>query len=107
MEPSGAFTASGDLLFGLTGKSEKAKAIEESTAWKTALDRSSGVKVKDDAGLLKKSIKKLDRKKMVSKKRWEDRVEHEDKRKEMKQKKRSENLSKRKSVKKGKVPGFR
>jgi len=57
----------------LIGKSEKAQAIEESTAWKTALDRSTGVKVKDDPSLLKRSIKKMERKKKLSKKKWEDR----------------------------------
>ena len=55
------------------GKSEKAQAIEESTAWKTALDRSTGVKVKDDPSLLKRSIKKMEQKKKLSKKKWEDR----------------------------------
>jgi hypothetical protein len=95
------------LFIYFLGKSGKANAIEESTAWKTALDRSSGVKVKDDASLLKKSIKKIERKKKVSKKKWEQRLEHEEKRKETKQKKRSENISKRKAQKKGKVPGFR
>ena len=94
------------------GKSEKAQAIEESTAWKTALDRASGVKVKDNATLLKKSIKKLERKKKVSKKNWEQRQEQEENRKDQKQKKRAENIGKRKadkSKKKGKkaVPGFR
>ena len=95
------------LFIYFLGKSGKANAIEESTAWKTALDRSSGVKVKDDASLLKKSIKKIERKKKVSKKKWEQRLEHEEKWKETKQKKRSENISKRKAQKKGKVPGFR
>ena len=68
--------------------------------------------------MLKKSIKKLEQKKKVSKKKWEGRVEGEEKRKDFKQKKRSENIGKRKTdkkekvkkmaIKKGRVvPGFR
>jgi hypothetical protein len=55
--------------------------IEDTSAWRTALDRTSGIKVKDDATLLKKSIKRQDRKKKLSKKNWEQRTEKEENRK--------------------------
>ena len=32
------------------GKTERVKKLEEKTAWKSALDKAEGVKVKDDAG---------------------------------------------------------
>lgn len=67
------------LLF--QGKGEKARAIEDNSAWRTALDRSSGVTVKDDVTLLKKSIKKQERRKKISKKNWEQRTEKEENRK--------------------------
>ena len=57
------------------GNKAKARAIEEGTAWKTALDRSSGVKVKDDPTLLKRSIKKQERKKKLTKQKWESRYD--------------------------------
>ena len=33
-----------------TGKTDRVKKIEEKTAWKAALDKAEGVKLKDDAG---------------------------------------------------------
>ncbi len=99
------------------GASDKVKAIEETTAWKNALDKTEGVKVKDDVTLLKKSIKKQEQRKKSSKKKWDERVSGVEKRKEAKQNKRSENISKRKQdkkqnkmkklAKKGRIPGFR
>merc|ERR1719275_86045 len=91
------------------GKTERVKKLEEKTAWKSALDKAEGVKVKDDAGLLKKSTKK----------KWAAREESVDKRKAAAQHKRTENIKRRKEdVKKGKakkaakkgrvkVPGFK
>ena len=82
------------------------------------MERTEGIKVKDDEGLLKKTIKRIDQKKKSSKKKWEARVDAEDNRKKMKQEKRTENLKKRKqdkkqnklkkASKKGRsIPGFR
>ena len=100
------------------GKTERVKIIEEKTAWKTALDKAQGVKVKDDVSLLKKSIKKIEQKKKSSKKKWDERKDNVEKRKEGKQSKREENIQRRKHgnkqnkakklAKKGRsVPGFR
>ena len=100
------------------GKTERVKNIEEKSAWKSAMDKAEGVKVKDDESLLKKTIKRMDQKKKSSKKKWESRVEGEEKRKTAKQQKRNDNINKRKhdkkqnkfkkAAKKGRsVPGFR
>jgi len=99
------------------GETEVVKNIEESSAWSKALDKTEGVKVKDDVGLLKKSIKKQEQKKKSSAKKWEVRKEDEQKKKDARQTKRTENIQKRKSdnkatkmkklSKKGRIPGFR
>merc|ERR1712110_887803 len=82
------------------GKTERAKSLEEKATWNAVMERTEGVKVKDDEGLLKKTIKRIDQKKKSSKKKWESRVDAEDNRKKMKQEKRTENLKKRKQAKK-------
>merc|ERR1719216_236134 len=100
------------------GKTERAKSLEDKATWKSVMERTEGVKVKDDEGLLKKSIKKLDQKKKSSKRKWDARVEGEENRKKMQQQKRSGNIKKRKqdikqsklkkASKKGRsIPGFR
>lgn len=100
------------------GKTERAKNLEEKATWKSVMERTEGVKVKDDEGLLKKTIKRMDQKKKSSKKKWESRVDGEETRKKEKQEKRSGNIKKRKqdkkenkskkASKKGRaIPGFR
>ena len=99
------------------GKTEKVKNIESSIAWDNALGKSQGEKIKDDETLLKKAIKKKTQMKGSKKKKWEARVEAVEHRKDGKQSKREENISKRKKDKKDKkkkhavadgrhVPGF-
>lgn len=78
------------------GKTDRVKNLEEKSTWKNVMDKAEGVKVKDDEGLLKKSIKKIEQKKKSTKKKWDSRKESEDKRKDFKQKKRTENIQKRK-----------
>ncbi|XP_041974152.1 surfeit locus protein 6 homolog [Aricia agestis] len=82
---------------------EKAKEIKEKLAWKTILQKAEGEKVKDDPTLLKKSIKKMEQKKKVSKKKWENRIEGVEKKKQDRQTKRKDNISKKKKEKKAKV----
>lgn len=100
-----------------SGEVEKAIEIKEKAAWKNALAKASGEKVKDDPSLLKKSVKKQEQKHRSSKKKWEQRIKGVEKAKEEKQKKRQENIQKRKkekktkklknAAKKGKIiPGF-
>lgn len=99
------------------GETARVNEIEESSAWSKALEKSEGAKIKDDEGLLKKSIKKQEQRKKSSGKKWEARKEGEEKRKNAKQQKRNDNINKRKQdkkdkkmkkmVKKGRIPGFR
>lgn len=99
------------------GNKDKAIELKEKQAWKNALSKAQGEKVKDDPILLKKSVKKLEQMKKSSQKKWEKRIENVNKQKEERQKKRTENIQKRKKEKKlnklkkaakrGKViPGF-
>ncbi|XP_022900528.1 surfeit locus protein 6 homolog [Onthophagus taurus] len=99
------------------GETKKAIEIREKTAWKNALAKAEGIKVKDDPVLLKKSIKKNEQKKKSSQKKWEARIQGVEKAKDERQKKRTENIEKRqkekkvtklkKAAKRGKIiPGF-
>lgn len=85
-----------------SGEVEKANEIKEKSAWKNALAKASGEKVKDDPVLLKKSLKKQEQKQKSSKKKWEQRIKGVEKAKEERQKKRQENIQKRKKDKKTK-----
>jgi hypothetical protein len=100
-----------------SGEIEKVVEIKEKTAWKNALAKAQGEKVKDDPLLLKKSVQRQEQKKRASKKKWQKREENVEKAKQERQTKRSENIDKRKkdkkknklkkAVKKGKIiPGF-
>ncbi|KAL4706835.1 hypothetical protein ACJJTC_010069 [Scirpophaga incertulas] len=83
--------------------SAKANEVKEKIAWKSALQKAEGVKVKDDPILLKKSIKKMEQRKKQSKKKWENRLHNVEQKKDERQKKRKENISKKKKEKKAKV----
>lgn len=85
-----------------SGEVEKAIQIKEKIAWKNALAKASGEKVKDDPALLKKSMKKQEQKQRSTKKKWEQRIKGVEKAKEERQKKRQENIQKRKKDKKTK-----
>lgn len=95
------------------GESEKLKVIVEKKAWKTALMKSEGIKVKDDADLLKKSIKKQKDRKEKSKTKWAQRENKIKKEQEERQRKRTDNIQARakqkklgklkKSAKKGRI----
>ncbi|XP_065157082.1 LOW QUALITY PROTEIN: surfeit locus protein 6 homolog [Atheta coriaria] len=99
------------------GEVEKAKMIKDKTAWKNAIAKAEGEKIKDDEVLLKKSLKKNEQMKKASKKKWDKRIEGVKHAKDERQKKRQENIDKRKktkktnklkkAAKKGKIiPGF-
>lgn len=96
---------------------EKANELEINDKWKTAIDKASGVKVKDDIALLKKTVKKIEKKKDRSKKKWQERVKDVESIKAKSQDKRNKNIEKRKEKvketklkklkKKGRImPGF-
>lgn len=78
---------------------EKAYNIETSNKWKTVLDKASGIKVKDDVELIKKSIKRIDKKKQKSKKEWADRVKGIQASQHKVQEKRQRNIELRKQKK--------
>ena len=96
---------------------EKVGELELKTKWKTAIDKASGVKVKDDVDLLKKSLKRIEKKKEKSRKGWEERTKAVEEHKNKLQEKRKKNMDKRKEKnkenkmkklkKKGRImPGF-
>ncbi|PSK46354.1 Ribosomal RNA-processing protein 14 [Elsinoe australis] len=77
----------------------KRKEIEEKDAWLNAKKRVYGEKVKDDTSLLKKALKRKEKQKGKSEKEWTERKEGVRKGIEMKQKRREDNLAKRKEEK--------
>ncbi|CAH1971360.1 unnamed protein product [Acanthoscelides obtectus] len=100
-----------------SGEIEKAIEIKEKNAWKNALAKAEGQKIKDDPLLLKKSVKKKEQKQRSSKKKWEQRIQGVEKAKQDRQQKRKDNIQKRKkdkkttklkkAAKRGKIiPGF-
>lgn len=96
---------------------EKANELEIKEKWRSALDKASGLKVKDDVTMLKKAVKRLEKKKDKSKKNWVERVKTVESKKAQIQDKRRKNIEKRrdknketkikKLKKKGRIlPGF-
>ncbi|XP_078045191.1 surfeit locus protein 6 isoform X2 [Augochlora pura] len=82
------------------GETEKAQEMKEKQAWNSVLAKASGEKVKDDPGLLKRSISRKEQKKKHSAKKWESRLENVQKGIRERQEKRQENIMKRKKEKK-------
>ena len=98
------------LLQKIEKRKEKEKTLEESDTraavafkeknqWQSALQKAEGVKVKDDADLLKKSLKRQEKLKQRSSKKWEERQERTEKMQQEKQDKRRANIKKRKDAK--------
>ncbi|MCJ1477126.1 surfeit locus protein [Lambiella insularis] len=73
--------------------------IEEKDTWLNAKKRAHGEKIRDDSSLLKKTLKRKEKAKQKSGKEWGARIEGVEKGKAMRQKKREENLQKRKDEK--------
>ncbi|XP_012540627.2 surfeit locus protein 6 homolog [Monomorium pharaonis] len=82
------------------GDKEKAEDIREKDAWKSALAKASGEKIKDDPELLKRTIKRNEQKKKYSAKKWNSRIENVQKSVQERQEKRRENIMKKKKEKK-------
>lgn len=74
---------------------KKRSEIEEKDLWLNAKKRAQGEKIHDDLSLVKRTVKRLEKGKEKSGKEWEDRKENVKKGIEMRQKKREENLRKR------------
>jgi hypothetical protein len=91
---------------------EKAAFIEEKERWNKIMTLATGEKVKDDAKLLRKTVKRKEKQKEQSSKKWKEREDSVKKSQEDRQRKRRENLEARKqgTLKKGskskKRPGF-
>ena len=79
----------------------KGKAIVEDMEWQKTLKRVQGVKIKDNPKLLRKSIKRDQKKKAKSAKEWAERKAVVEKAARDKQAKRTENLAARAANKKG------
>ncbi|EJW81535.1 surfeit locus protein 6 containing protein, partial [Wuchereria bancrofti] len=77
---------------------EKALKIEKNIQWKKALSRAEGQKVKDNAELLKKSLKRKEKIKESRRRKWANRVEHTLQMQARKQEKRSANIQARKDI---------
>ncbi|RMZ83347.1 hypothetical protein DV737_g1693, partial [Chaetothyriales sp. CBS 132003] len=84
---------------------EKRETIESKKLWANARKRAAGEKVRDDTSLLKKALKRHDAQKRKSEKEWHDRQDGVKKSIEMRQKKRTENLAKRREEKSGVAKG--
>lgn len=83
----------------LVGSGDKMKAKEEKQKilWKSAFEKTDGLKVKDNVEILKKTIKKRKVEKKKSKKQWGERKEKVKEKQATQQKKREDNLNKRKT----------
>ncbi|KAI1625474.1 surfeit locus protein 6-domain-containing protein [Exophiala viscosa] len=90
---------------------DKRKEIAEKDMWLNAKKRAHGEHVRDDTSLLKKALKRQQGQKKKSEKEWTERLEGVQKAQYAKQKKRVDNLAKRKDEKGShgkskKRPGF-
>lgn len=95
---------------------DKADELREKKKWKDAITRVKGDKVRDDANLLKKSLKRQQQKKAASTKKWGARTEKVNEKMKAKQEKRKTNIKARSMKKKDnkvkkrisgkKTPGF-
>ncbi|XP_003743097.1 surfeit locus protein 6 homolog [Galendromus occidentalis] len=77
----------------------KAAEIEEKAAWLDAIDKSKGIKKKNDPEMLRKSIKKREKLKERSRKKWADRQDTVRKQQDERQAKRKANLQARREQK--------
>ncbi|KAI4260949.1 MAG: hypothetical protein LQ352_000105 [Teloschistes flavicans] len=80
----------------------KRNDMAEKDMWLNARKRAHGDRVRDDTSLLKKALKRKEKQKRKSEKEWGDRLEGVKKAGEMKQRKREDNLAKRRDEKGGK-----
>ncbi|XP_031567448.1 ribosomal RNA-processing protein 14-C-like [Actinia tenebrosa] len=83
----------------------KAREVQERRAWKSALEKAEGMKVKDDPKLLKKTLKRQEKQKQKSRMQWKDRKEQQQKQMEEGQKMRQKHLKERAESKKKKGKG--
>ena len=74
----------------------RGEELEKKIKWQRALDMARGVKLQDNPKLLKKTAKRLEKKKQKSAKAWEERKDSERQARERRQEKRKKNIQERK-----------
>lgn len=84
---------------------EKRADIEEKDVWLNAKKRAHGETIRDDASLLKKTLKRREKAKKKSEKEWNERKDGVAKGQALRQKRREENLRKRREEKGSKGKG--
>jgi hypothetical protein len=105
-DPATALLASEKKRLRLAGLDDAKRAdIEEKDLWLAAKKRAHGGKVRDDTSLLKKTLKRKEKAKKKSEKEWAERKEGVTKGQAVRQKKREENLRKRREEKGAKGKG--
>lgn len=77
----------------------KAAEVEEKSAWLDAIDKSKGIKKKNDPDLLRKTIEKREKLKERSRKKWAARQDTVKKQQDERQAKRKANLQARREQK--------
>ena len=99
-DPATALRAAQSKKSRLSGLDEVKRAeIEEKDMWLNAKKRAHGERVRDDTSLLKKALKRQESAKKKSEKEWQGRLEGVAKGQEIRQRKREDNLRKRKEEK--------
>ena len=78
---------------------EKRRDVAEKDTWLNARRRAEGEKIRDDEGILKKTVKRKEASKRKSEKAWKDRIKGVEHAQKEKQKKREENIKKRREEK--------
>lgn len=97
--------------------SSAAQSLKQKQQWKSVLQKAEGIRVKDNPDLIKKTIKRVEKRKEKSRKEWKDRTDKVDTEVKQRQKKRTVNIKKKKDgrinkkiskqKKKGRIiPGF-
>lgn len=105
-DPATALLASEKKRQRIAGLDEEKRAdIEEKDLWLNAKKRAYGEKLRDDTSLLKKTLKRKEKAKKKSEKEWTERKDGIAKSQAMRQKKREENLKKRRDEKGVKAKG--
>ncbi|KAI9797868.1 MAG: surfeit locus protein [Piccolia ochrophora] len=102
-DPLGALKAAEHKQSRLQNLNESSRQdIEEKDMWLNARKRAQGDKVRDNTSLLKKTLKRREKAKKRSEGQWTERLEGVEKAKNAKQKRREDNLRKRKEETGGK-----